>query len=100
MFTSTLIIVIELQLARNDNCCQRHPKENLRGFLVNTISTTLSGNGQHLIHEFCDLYEHARHDSSEFKDKEYEIFSKLLLKLVDAYVYFTFTRYFNYVSLN
>ncbi|XP_008208547.1 uncharacterized protein C1orf43 homolog isoform X2 [Nasonia vitripennis] len=77
---------LELQINHQNNFFKRHPKENIRGYLINALSDNLTGNGQHMIHEFCDLYEHARHDPSEFQDEEYEIYSKLLLKLIDAYV--------------
>ncbi|XP_011502368.1 PREDICTED: uncharacterized protein C1orf43 homolog [Ceratosolen solmsi marchali] len=80
------IKLLEFQIVQHENFYKRHPNENIRGFLISTLSTTLHSNGQHIIHKFCDLYEHARHDPSEFKNEEYEIFSKLLVKLVDAYV--------------
>jgi hypothetical protein len=49
-----------------------------------TLAAPLNGLGQKLVHQFCDLYEHARHDPSEFGDEEYQVYSKLLLKLLDA----------------
>lgn len=48
-----------------------------------SLVTPMNGTSQKLIHQFCDLYEHARHDPSEFGEEEYQIFSKLLLKLID-----------------
>ncbi|CAG5099899.1 Similar to Protein C1orf43 homolog (Rattus norvegicus) [Cotesia congregata] len=44
----------------------------------------LNGSGQRMIHQFCDLYEHARHDPTEFTDEEYQVYSRLHLKLIDA----------------
>lgn len=80
-------MLLELKINHQDICFKRHPKENIRGYLINVLSDTLIGNRQHMIHEFCDLYEHARHDPSKFQDQEYEIYSKLLLNLMDAHGY-------------
>ncbi|EEB15747.1 nice-3, putative [Pediculus humanus corporis] len=49
-----------------------------------TLVGPMNGSIQKLIHQFCDLYEHARHDPSEFGEEEYQIFSRLLLKLLDV----------------
>ncbi|KAG8222838.1 hypothetical protein J437_LFUL007546 [Ladona fulva] len=67
-----------------DPTMHRHPAENLRSYLINTLGGPLNGMCQKLVHQFCDMYEHARHDPSEFGDEEYEVYSKLLLKLMDA----------------
>lgn len=64
----------------------RHPSENLRAYLLTTLAAPLNGSGQRLIHQFCDLYEHARHDPNHFGDDDYQSYNRLLLKLVDAYV--------------
>ncbi|XP_026296403.1 uncharacterized protein C1orf43 homolog isoform X2 [Apis mellifera] len=63
---------------------RRHPSENLRAYLLATLATPLNGSGQRLIHQFCDLYEHARHDPTEFGDEEYQVYTRLFLKLMDA----------------
>lgn len=44
----------------------------------------MNGTGQRLIQQFCDMYEHARHDPSEFGAEEYEAYRRILLKLHDA----------------
>jgi hypothetical protein len=44
----------------------------------------MNGAGQKLIHQFCDMYEHARHDPNEFADEEYQAYYRLLMKLIDA----------------
>lgn len=62
----------------------RHPSENLRAYLLTTLAAPLNGSGQRLIHQFCDLYEHARHDPNEFGEEEYQGYSRLLFKLLDA----------------
>lgn len=49
-----------------------------------TLAAPLNGSGQRLIHQFCDLYEHARHDPTEFSDEEYQVYSRLHMKLIDA----------------
>lgn len=64
----------------------RHPSDNLRVYLLNTLGAPLNGVGQRLVQQFCDLYEHARHDPADFGDEEYQMFSRILLKLMDAYV--------------
>lgn len=81
-FTSCLFV--ETEITRYDNCLKRHPSENLRAYLLTTLATPLNGSGQRLIHQFCDLYEHARHDPTEFGDEEYQVYTRLFLKLMDA----------------
>jgi len=74
----------EAEITKYDNCLKRHPSENLRAYLLTTLATPLNGSGQRLIHQFCDLYEHARHDPTEFGDEEYQVYTRLFLKLMDA----------------
>ncbi|CAG2057378.1 unnamed protein product [Timema podura] len=75
---------LEKEITKQDECLVRHPSENLRSFLLNTLQAPLNGQGQKLIHQFCDFYEHARHDPSEFGEEEYQAYSKMFLKLLDA----------------
>ena len=74
----------EKEISRQDSELSRHPSENLRAYLLSTLAAALSGSGQRLIHQCCDLYEHARHDANVFGDEEYQAFRRLLLKLLDA----------------
>lgn len=74
----------EAEITRYDNFLKRHASENLRAYLLTTLATPLNGSGQRLIHQFCDLYEHARHDPTEFGDEEYQVYTRLFLKLMDA----------------
>ncbi|KAJ8977302.1 hypothetical protein NQ317_009320 [Molorchus minor] len=76
--------ILESEITKHDSCLVRHPSENLRAYLLTTLAAPLNGSGQRLIHQFCDLYEHARHDPSNFGDEEYQQYNRLLLKLVDA----------------
>lgn len=76
--------LLENEITKQDSCLFRHPSENLRAYLLTTLAAPLNGSGQRLIHQFCDLYEHARHDPSHFGDEEYQQYNRLLLKLVDA----------------
>ncbi|KAJ8929932.1 hypothetical protein NQ314_017341 [Rhamnusium bicolor] len=76
--------ILEHEITKQDSCLFRHPSENLRAYLLTTLAAPLNGSGQRLIHQFCDLYEHARHDPSHFGDDEYQQYNRLLLKLVDA----------------
>ncbi|XP_030388008.1 uncharacterized protein C1orf43 homolog [Scaptodrosophila lebanonensis] len=62
----------------------RHAHESLRAFLLTTLSVMLSGAEQRIIHQYCDMYEHARHDPNEFGADEYEAYHHLLLKLMEA----------------
>lgn len=57
-------------------------KQTLRSFLLNYLTPT--GSSQKLIHQFCDSYEAARHDPSEFGDEEYQKYFHLLMKLIEA----------------
>lgn len=85
MFSSKITLyLLEREITKQDSCLLRHPSENLRAYLLMTLAAPLNGLGQKLVHQFCDLYEHARHDPSEFGDEEYQVYSKLLLKLLDA----------------
>ncbi|XP_046403319.1 protein C1orf43 homolog [Ischnura elegans] len=76
--------LLEKEICKQDPTLRRHPAENLRSYLIHTLGGPLNGMCQKLVHQFCDMYEHARHDPSEFGDEEYEVYSKLLLKLMDA----------------
>jgi hypothetical protein len=65
----------------------RHPSESVRGMLVATLcgpSEPLSGPPAKIVHQFCDLYEHARHGASDFGDVEYQAYLCLLKKLLEA----------------
>ncbi|XP_063386117.1 protein C1orf43 homolog [Cydia fagiglandana] len=75
---------LEEEIARQDPCLRRHPRESLRGFLLSSLAAPLDGRGQKLVHQFCDTYEFARHHPGEFGDDEYRAYSRLLLKLLDA----------------
>lgn len=57
-------------------------KQTLRSYLLNYLNPT--GSSQKLIHQFCDCYEAARHDPSEFGDEEYQKYHHLLMKLIEA----------------
>ncbi|KAL1131189.1 hypothetical protein AAG570_010807 [Ranatra chinensis] len=76
--------LLESEITKQDGSFHRHPTDNLRVYLLNTLATPLNGVGQRLVHQFCDLYEHARHDPTDFGDEEYQVFTKILLKLMDA----------------
>ncbi|XP_064211965.1 protein C1orf43 homolog [Tribolium castaneum] len=75
---------LESEITRQDSAFYRHPSENLRAYLLTTLAAPLNGSGQRLIHQFCDLYEHARHDPNPFGDEEYQQYNRLLMKLIDA----------------
>ncbi|XP_033154491.1 uncharacterized protein C1orf43 homolog [Drosophila mauritiana] len=75
--------LLESEIARADGS-SRHSPESLRAFLLTTLSVTLNGAGQRMIHQYCDMYEHARHDPNEFGKDEYEAYHHLLLKLMEA----------------
>ncbi|KAF6216117.1 hypothetical protein GE061_000455 [Apolygus lucorum] len=76
--------LLEKEITKQDGSLHRHPTENLRAYLLNTLGTPLNGVGQKLVQQFCDLYEHARHDPADFGDEEYQAYSRILLKLMDA----------------
>lgn len=75
---------LEAEITRYENGLKRHPTENLRAFLLSTLAAPLNGSSQRLVHQFCDLYEQARHDPTEFGDEEYQVYTRLLMKLTDA----------------
>jgi len=77
------IKVLEKEIAKQDGSV-RAPRDSLRAFLLATLAATLNSNGQRLIHQFCDMYDMARHDPNEFGNEEYESYRRLLLKLLDA----------------
>ncbi|KAF0773237.1 Uncharacterized protein FWK35_00000996 [Aphis craccivora] len=74
---------LEHEITKQDKTLSRHPSENIRSFLLNTLAVLLDGSGQHIVHQFCDLYEHARYDPNEFLDEEYQSFIRLMKKLID-----------------
>lgn len=84
--------ITETEISRYDNGLKRHPTENLRAFLLSTLAAPLNGSSQRLVHQFCDLYEQARHDPTEFGDEEYQVYTRLLMKLTDAWVGASFIR--------
>lgn len=79
--------LLENEIFKQDGS-QRHPRDNLRSFLMTSLSAAPNGSAsnvwQRLIHQFCDMYEHARYDPNQFNDEEYQAFKRLLLKLLDA----------------
>ncbi|XP_055636328.1 protein C1orf43 homolog isoform X2 [Toxorhynchites rutilus septentrionalis] len=74
---------LEREITKHDGST-RHPRDSLRAFLLITLAAPLNGSGQRLIHQFCDMYEHARHDPNEFGEDEYQAYQRLLKKLTDA----------------
>lgn len=76
-------MVTEKEIAKQDGST-RHPRESLRAFLLTTLAASLNGSNQRMIHQFCDMYEHARHDPNEFGDYEYQSYNRLLMKILDA----------------
>ncbi|KRT78392.1 hypothetical protein AMK59_8487, partial [Oryctes borbonicus] len=76
--------ILEREISKQDKDLVRRPNINLRAYLLSTLAAPLNGSGQRLIHQFCDLYEHARHDPNNFGDEEYQTYNRLLLKLIDA----------------
>ncbi|KFB37513.1 AGAP004471-PA-like protein [Anopheles sinensis] len=74
---------LEREITKQDGS-QRHPRDSLRAFLLTTLAAPLNGSGQRLIHQFCDMYEHARHDPNEFGQEEYQAYQRLLKKLSEA----------------
>lgn len=77
------IKILENEIAKQDGSI-RLPRDSLRAFLLTTLAAPMAGSSQRLIHQFCDMYEHARHDPSEFSNEEYEAYRRLLMKLLDA----------------
>ncbi|XP_052755862.1 protein C1orf43 homolog [Galleria mellonella] len=75
---------LEEEIARQDPGLKRHPRESLRAFLLSSLAAPLDGRGQKLVHQFCDTYEFARHHPGEFGEDEYQAYSRLLMKLLDA----------------
>ena len=77
------IKILEKEIQKQDGSIRQN-RDSLRSFLLTTLAAPMNGSGQRLIHQFCDLYEHARHDPSEFSNDEYEAYRRLLLKLLEA----------------
>uniref|UniRef100_A0A182JTZ6 Uncharacterized protein n=1 Tax=Anopheles christyi TaxID=43041 RepID=A0A182JTZ6_9DIPT len=74
---------LEREIAKQEGAT-RHPRDSMRAFLLTTLAAPLNGSGQRLIHQFCDMYEHARHDPNEFGEEEYQSYQRLLKKLSEA----------------
>lgn len=77
--------ILEKEIAKQDGSV-RHSRDSIRSFLLSTLAGTMNESGPRLIHQYCDMYEHARHDPNEFGNEEYEAYRRLLRKLLDAYV--------------
>ncbi|KAK3912283.1 Protein C1orf43-like protein [Frankliniella fusca] len=75
---------LEMEILKQDSNMHRHPTENLRAFLLSSLAAPLDGSGQKMVHQFCDMYEHARHDPADFGEEEYQAYSRLFLKLIDV----------------
>lgn len=75
--------ILEKEIAKKDPNLLRGSTENLRSFLLTALVGSITGCSQKLIHQFCDIYEHARHDPSEFGEEEYQIVSRLFIKLLE-----------------
>lgn len=78
------IKLLEREITKQD-ASVRQPRDGIRSFLLTSLAAPMNGTGQRLIHQFCDMYEHARHDPSEFGHDEYEAYRRILLKLHEAY---------------
>lgn len=79
------IKLLEKEIAKYDSIV-RQPRESVRAFLLTSLlaAPMMTGSGQRLIHQFCDMYDHARHDPNEFGLEEYETYERLFSKLLDA----------------
>lgn len=77
------IKLLEKEITKQDGST-RQPRDSIRAFLLTALAAPMNGSGQRLIQQFCDMYEHARHDPSEFGVEEYDAYRRLLLKLLDA----------------
>lgn len=73
---------LQKEITKHDGTV-RLASDNLRSYLLNQLKGTVVGQ-QRLIHQFCDMYEHARHDPTEFGANEYESYHRMLVKLVEA----------------
>lgn len=85
-----LFFFLEREISRSGGGMIRQPCESLRAFLLNALAIPLGGRGQKTVQQLCDMYEHARHDPADFGDEEYQAYNRMLLKLIDAYVYLSF----------
>lgn len=75
--------ILEKEITKQDGSV-RHSRDSIRSFLLTTLAATMNDAGPRLIHQYCDMYEHARHDPNEFGNEEYEAYRRLLRKLLDA----------------
>lgn len=75
---------LQKEITKHDGSV-RLASDNLRSYLLNQLKGPVNGGGQQrLIHQFCDMYEHARHDPAEFGAFQYESYHRMLVKLVEA----------------
>lgn len=76
---------LQKEITKHDGSV-RFTSDNLRSYLLSQLKGPVNGAAgqQRLIHQFCDMYEHARHDPAEFGSYEYESYNRMLLKLIDA----------------
>lgn len=76
---------LEREITKQDGSV-RFTSDNLRSYLLTQLKGPVNGAAgqQRLVHQFCDMYEHARHDPADFGSYEYETYNRMLLKLIDA----------------
>lgn len=85
--TKSIVSLCGWMYTEKELCIARHPSESVRSVLVSTLcgpSEPLSGPAQKVVHQFCDLYEHARHGAADFGEIEYQAYTCLYKKLMEA----------------
>lgn len=76
--------LLEKEIRERQPTLKRHARENLRKFLLSLLCGPLQGASSRLVHQFCDTYDHARHDSRDFGAEEYKLFLDLLMQLIQC----------------
>ncbi|XP_074649926.1 protein C1orf43 homolog [Tubulanus polymorphus] len=74
---------LDQEIRYYDRTLVRKPGQNLRYYLTTLQSGPLKGIKTDLIHDFADVYEHARHDPAEFGKREFEHYMELLEDLIN-----------------
>lgn len=64
------------------NAPGRHPSKKVRPYLHGLYQEYLSTSSTDHINQFCDAYEHARHDPKDFSEDQYNDYMLLLEELI------------------
>ncbi|KAK3097035.1 hypothetical protein FSP39_005775 [Pinctada imbricata] len=64
---------------------KKHPSQSIRQYLIGLCHELLKSSSLDIVNQFCDAYEHARHDPDEFGETQYNRYIQLLEQMTDSF---------------